>query len=77
MRQNKLRVLYWNPNGTNDIEVIGPDGDCIACLPEALFGMEIDGDYETVAFKTAARYIAVSPVNSGRTAIEFLEHYNK
>lgn len=74
----KLRVFFWNPNGTNDIEVI----DCkqlkvVDCLTEALFGVNVNGEFEFIKPEYALKHIAVSPVSDGSNAIEFLNKYFK
>jgi hypothetical protein len=43
MTHNKnvqILVHNWNPNGTNDIEIL-VDGETVDSIPEALFGLNI------------------------------------
>lgn len=73
----KIRVYNWNPNGTNDIEVL-KDGEVIDSLSEALFGLNIGRvDFKTVPLKKVLQHVAVSPVESGETTINFLKQYFK
>lgn len=73
----KVRVYYWNPNGTNDIEIVNKNGDAIDCLPEALFGFRVVGDEQVVSIPEALKFIAVSPVTSESEAEELLLKYSK
>jgi hypothetical protein len=75
----RLKVYQWNPNGTNDIEII----DCknekvVITYIEALFGLNIDHN-ETLFVnpKFAAKFIAVSPVNDGYEVAEAFKHFFK
>lgn len=68
----KILAYYWNPNGTNDIELF-IDGDSIGFLDNALFGLDIAGDQEIISIETALKYIACSPLDSkGNRTLEFL-----
>lgn len=73
----KIRVYNWNPNGTNDIEII-KDGEVVGSLPEALFGLNI-GRVNTkfMTLKTCLKHIAVSPVEDGSSTIEFFKQHFK
>jgi uncharacterized protein YbbK (DUF523 family) len=74
-RTIRIRVFNWNPNGTNDVELI-KDGKVIDCLPEALFGLNI-GRVSTkiMTLESCLKHIAVSPVEDGSTTLEFLSQY--
>jgi hypothetical protein len=75
----RIRVFSWNPNGTNDIEIINSKGQVIDCLPEALFGFDVglntSGCFITP--KKASMYVAISPVEDGSTTLNFLRKYFK
>lgn len=72
-----LRVYYWNPNGTNDIEVINRETkEVIEVLPEALFGVHVPRKSILYANPTKVlKHIAVSPVSDGSETIEILTKY--
>ncbi len=92
MKQYKLKVYYWNPNGTNDISVEGSwsqDGYASAtredAMSEALFGLDVtklktynpEYGFAYVSLKTALKHVAISPVSDGSSTIEFLSQYFK
>lgn len=72
----RLKVYYWNPNGTNDVEIV----DCKAMkvvdtITEAFFGIKIKGEFEFIHPKHALEKIAVSPVSDGSEIIEAMTKY--
>ena len=87
----KLKVFNWNPNGTNDIEILELDTHTDVCtvvdsMQEALFGLDVnkfdlvvdqesEEEYAFVNINDALNYIAVSPVSMGSDAIGFLAEY--
>lgn len=82
----KIRVYDWNPNGTNDISIVGSssssDPRCEDCLDEALFGIDItkigtryDDQSALVSLKDCLSHIATSPAESGYRTIKFLQKY--
>ena len=76
-RKSKACVLvhYWNPNGTNDIEIL-IDGETVESMPEALFGLDIGSvDAKIIPIDRCMRKIAVSPVCNGTKALELLKKY--
>jgi hypothetical protein len=74
----KLRVWFWNPNGTNDIEVINSKGSTVDVYPEGLYGINT-GDQESmiIPLSQALEHIAVSPVSDGSDVIRFLKEHFK
>jgi len=80
MKKSKLqlRVYFWNPNGTNDIEIIDQaTNKAIDGMSEALFGHDVNGDWEYIDPKAALRVIAVSPVTNGIEVVDFINKYFK
>lgn len=73
-----IRCHYWNPNGTNDIEIVDcSTGETVDCFPEALFGVALNKNYKFISLKTALKSIAVSPVSNGRETVLALAKYFK
>jgi hypothetical protein len=71
-----IRVYFWNPNGTNDIEVIDNTGEVIDSLPEALFGIDTGyKEFKVYPLIRCLKHIAVSPVSDGNETIRFLQRY--
>ena len=70
----QVRVYFWNPNGTNDIEVLC-NGIVVESIPEALFGYNIDRNTKLISIKSAMKFVAVSPVSDGMTTIKVLRKY--
>jgi len=71
-----IRVHYWNPNGTNDIEIVNSHGEVIDSLCEALFGVNIGTcDYRVLPARDCFKYICVSPITDGRTTLDFFHKY--
>lgn len=74
----KLKVYYWNPNGTNDVEVIETKTlKVVEALPEALFGLNVSGESETINPRVALRFIACSPVENGSATTALIQKYIK
>ncbi len=75
----RLRVFYWNPNGTNDAEIV----DCqtlevVETLQEAFFGIKIEGEFQFINPKYASKHVAVSPVSDGSETVDLLmRHFKK
>ena len=71
----RLKVYYWSPNGTNDVEIV-----CcktlrvIETITEATFGISVNGEFEFIKPEYALKHVAVSPVSDGS---EFLEAMRK
>jgi len=73
--RKSIRVYSWNPNGTNDIEIIA-NNEVIDSLPEALFGLNTgERDFRVIKPNEAMRYIAVSPMNDGRCVVSMLKKH--
>lgn len=73
-----IRCYYWNPNGTNDIEIVNSQtGEVVDCIQEALFGVNLSHDFKFISLKTALKSIAASPVNDGRGTVRTLAKYFK
>ncbi len=75
--KHKIRCYYWNPNGTNDIEIVNLDGDVVDSIPEALFGVSINSNTKFISLTQALRAIAVSPVSDGIDTVRTLTKYFK
>jgi len=76
-RKSKACVLVhaWNPNGTNDIEIL-IDGETVESMPEALFGVYLGGvDSKVIPIGRCLKHIAVSPVCDGSKALKLLNKY--
>jgi hypothetical protein len=75
---NKVMVFNYNPNGTNDIEILDENNEVIDSLPEALFGLNIGRvDMKVIPFKTCLQHVAFSPISDGTETINFLKKYFK
>ena len=74
-RTHKIKVYNWNPNGTNDVEII-KDGVVIDSMQEALFGLDIGPvDTKIMTLETCLKRVACSPVESGDSTINFFKKY--
>lgn len=76
-RKSKACVLVhaWNPNGTNDIEIL-VDGETVDSMPEALFGVYLGGvNSKVIPINRCLRNIAISPVSDGSAAVKLLNKY--
>lgn len=72
----KIKVYFWNPNGTNDIEIINRNGETVETIPEALFGLNVGrADSKVVPIGVCLKHIAVSPVSDGMDTVKVLEKY--
>lgn len=70
----RVKVYSWNPNGTNDIEIVDTNKMIVLdTIPEALFGYNVPGLTSIITVKIALRYIAISPVNDGSLVAEKLK----
>ena len=60
----QILVHNWNPNGTNDIEIL-VDGESVDCIPEALFGLNIGsvGSNALKLLRTLERHIGVNVIS--------------
>jgi len=72
--KNEIRVHFWNPNGTNDIEIVS-NGQVIDSMQEALFGVGIPTSTARLSFSKAIKHIAVNPMNTGHKTLVFLKKY--
>jgi hypothetical protein len=69
-----IRVYFWNPNGTNDIEIL-ENGIVIDSKQEALFGVNINSDHKRIGLKEALTHVAVSPMTNGNDTVKFLQKH--
>ncbi len=74
--QNTQIVVHnWNPNGTNDIEIL-VDGEVVDSMPEALFGLNIGClESKVVTIRKCLEYIAVSPISDGSDTLRFFRKH--
>lgn len=71
-----IKAYYWNPNGTNDIEIVEAEtGELVEFIEEALFGVNLDDESEYIDLEVALRSIAVSPVEDGTKVERLLGEY--
>lgn len=77
MKTKNIQIVVhnWNPNGTNDIEIL-VDGEVVDSMPEALFGVDV-GEYDSkvISINRCLQNIAVSPVCNGSAAVKLLKKY--
>lgn len=75
----RIKVYYWNPNGTNDIEILDENHEVIDSLQEALFGLNVgSSDSKIVPLSQVMQKIAVSPVSDGNVTRDLLvKHFAK
>lgn len=74
-RKVKIRAYYWNPNGTNDIELLNEFGEVIEGIPEAAFGIPMKGQSKIITLETVLKHIAVSPVSDGSQTLKVLSKH--
>ena len=72
-----LKVYDWNPNGTNDCEVI-QNGEVVDSLCEAFFGINTGTkQHIRISIKDGLKRIAISPCENGNTTVNFLKKHFK
>jgi hypothetical protein len=76
MGKYQIKAYFYNPNGTNDIEIVDVSSkEVIDSMPQALFGVNLTNTKRAISIKRALKHIAVSPVSNGSETIEFLNKY--
>lgn len=72
----QIRAHYWNPNGTNDLEIVNnKTGETVEFIEEGAFGISLNSDFKNIGIKQVLRHIAVSPCTDGRSTVRTLAKY--